>query len=86
MENSSITEKLNDIVSSMQNLVKRVEVMEKKIDRNSNSGQTYQSGFRGRGKFNAQRGGRRPQKQQQRTDLNYILSLLREQTGTITGI
>ena len=72
VENSSITEKLNDIVSSMQNLVKRVEVMEKKLNRNSNSGQTYQSGVRGRGRgqFNAQRGGRRPQQQQQRTDLN----------------
>ena len=56
----------------MQNLVKRAEVMENKIDRNSYYGQTYLSGYRGRGRgqFNVQRGGRRPQQQQQRTDLN----------------
>ena len=58
------------------------------MEKNSNSGQTYQSGYRGRGRgqISAQRGGRMPQQQHQRTDLNEILSFLREKTGTITGI
>lgn len=47
--NNTVTEKLNEIVSSMQSLVKLVEAMEKKMERNSTTGQTFPSGYRGRG-------------------------------------
>lgn len=72
VENNAVTDKLNEIVASIEKLVKRVDLMEKKVDRNSSTGQTFQSGYggRGRGQNNTWRGGRRPQQQQQRADLN----------------
>ena len=59
VDNSSLTNKVNEISSSMQGLVKRIDGLEKKIENNTHSGQPFQSGSRrrGRGQYSLQRGG-----------------------------
>ena len=61
VDNSSLTDKINKISSSMQGLVKRIDGLEKKKENNTLSGQHFQSGSqgRGRGQYGSQRGGRR---------------------------
>ena len=59
VDNSSLTNKVNEISSSMQGLVIRIDGLEKKIENNTHSGQRFQSGSRrrGRGQYSLQRGG-----------------------------
>ena len=61
VESSNLVSKIDEIASSMQGLVKRIDGLEKKIENNARAGQHSQSGSRGRGRgrFGSQRGGQR---------------------------